>query len=1251
MRRNRDSVVRSTKALLLSVAAVTAFAGRAEAQTWTGSTTGSWSVAANWAGGVPNTATATALVDNGNPQNTNVTVDGGFVVGTLVISSGDQVTIANSFTFNLANLLSNAGTVTLNSSGNNVILNPNGGSLLMNGGGTIVLNGGNSSLAFLGNNGTINNANNTVTGQGVVANNNCFFINGGTVNANVNGSAIFVDPAGAGMTNSGTLTSSNGATLRISGQFGGGLTNSGTISAQNNSVTQLESNMGVTGGTFATSGTGVVKTADGNSVNLDSINNLGNWTLGNNSISSYTGDLFNSGSINMAAGANNVQFNFNSGTTNLTGGGTINMNTPSGGNNFLHNGNGRLVNVNNTIRGTGVIANNNGFFTNEVGGLVSADVSGQAIFCDPRSSADSFINNGNMRAANGGILQLTGQFGGGVTNNGTISAQTGSEVQLFSSIGIVGGTLNSAGTGIIRVLDGHTAGVQSITLAGNVIVGNNSTLNLSPSTISNSGSININAAANNSVVALVAGGTVTLTGGGTVNMTSGTGTLAGVAFIAGSGTFVNQNTAIPGAGNLAANNIAFVNNGTVSADLSGQAIFVDPVNGGGTIDFTNNGTMQASNGGILQLSGQFGGRINNTTGRIIANNASNVQMFSANSVVGGTLSSAGSGTISVSAGHTAFITEVTNNGAMVVLNAADLQAGGAVTNNGSISLNPVASNARLLANGSTSLAGTGTVFLTDGGSTGRSGFVTTGGTIVIGASQTVRGVGDIAGNNGAILNNGTIVADQNAKTIFCDPVNAAGGFVNNNVMSATGGGILQFTGQFGGSVTNNGTISAGSASLIQYLTSNFVSGGTLTSSGTGANEVAAGHSAFFANNVNTGTINVQNNAAFNGSGTLVNNGTIALNPGASSARFQSNSGTYLVTGTGVILMNAGAGGPAEIGVPGNTIDFGASITVRGRGNIAGNNGAIVNRGVIAASGGGEIFVDPLNAAGGFQNLGTLRVENASQMRFNGQFGGGVTNSGHVDVQAGGTLVTENSHPMSGGTMTLNGVWTAATSSNTDLIRFRGSGTLNISNSARVGLLAGGGTNGTSRVTSLSIASNGRLDLNDHDLVIDYTGSSPIGTIRPLLQSGFGSGSWNGSTTMITTTAGATAAGTPDKTGIGYVEATDLGSPANFSGVPIDSTCVLLRYTLLGDSTMDYTVNISDFARLGANFNLASNWFNGDYNYDGTTNIGDFSLLASNFNKVYTPAADLPRGSAVPEPGSAMLIAMGTAMSLKRPRRR
>jgi autotransporter-associated beta strand protein len=175
--------------------------------------------------------------------------------------------------------------------------------------------------------------------------------------------------------------------------------------------------------------------------------------------------------------------------------------------------------------------------------------------------------------------------------------------------------------------------------------------------------------------------------------------------------------------------------------------------------------------------------------------------------------------------------------------------------------------------------------------------------------------------------------------------------------------------------------------------------------------------------------------------------------------------------------------------------------------------------------------------------------------------------------------------------------------------------------------------------SIDAANGARLDMYDNELIVDYTGASPIGSIVALLQSGYNGGAWTGNGIASSTAAANVGAAT--KTALGVAEATDIFSsfPATFAGQSIDNTSVLVRYTAYGDANLDGIVDTTDFNLLAANFSgTGKRWSQADFNYDGSTDTVDFNLLASNFAAVVpgTPAG-ASLGALVPEPASMSLV--------------
>jgi hypothetical protein len=198
-------------------------------------------------------------------------------------------------------------------------------------------------------------------------------------------------------------------------------------------------------------------------------------------------------------------------------------------------------------------------------------------------------------------------------------------------------------------------------------------------------------------------------------------------------------------------------------------------------------------------------------------------------------------------------------------------------------------------------------------------------------------------------------------------------------------------------------------------------------------------------------------------------------------------------------------------------------------------------------------------------------------------------------------------------------------------RVTGNGGLNV-DGGLLQITAGATANSAtsaSTVNSLAVGPTAKLDLTNNKLTVNYgAGPSPAASIEAMLTSGYGSGSWNGST-------GITTSSSTTKTGLGWKD--DTGAQA-----------VLVKYALYGDGDLSGSVDLTDFTFLAANFNKASGatWLQGDYNYDDQVNLTDFTFLASNFNQSL-PSSSL--GSAVPEPGIVGAIGIAAGLLVRRRR--
>jgi hypothetical protein len=116
-------------------------------------------------------------------------------------------------------------------------------------------------------------------------------------------------------------------------------------------------------------------------------------------------------------------------------------------------------------------------------------------------------------------------------------------------------------------------------------------------------------------------------------------------------------------------------------------------------------------------------------------------------------------------------------------------------------------------------------------------------------------------------------------------------------------------------------------------------------------------------------------------------------------------------------------------------------------------------------------------------------------------------------------------------------------------------------------------------TQLNFAGSGKLDLADEELIANAT----VATVQSNIKSG-----------QLFTSA-------PNGV-LGY---RDFGNGQTE-----------VRFTLLGDSDLDQTVNVADLANLAGNFGKTAGavWLQGDFDYNGIVNVADLADLAGNFGQ-------------------------------------
>jgi hypothetical protein len=487
------------------------------------------------------------------------------------------------------------------------------------------------------------------------------------------------------------------------------------------------------------------------------------------------------------------------------------------------------------------------------------------------------------------------------------------------------------------------------------------------------------------------------------------------------------------------------NAGRVAADVDGRVLRMAANSN------TNSGLLEAIDGGILELSGTH--LVQSSPGILRATDAT-VKLLNSTWVDGGTLLTAGDGIIEAHPG-TPGLTDVTLDGELVVLAGSKLYAGyDAITNNGTITLNPdrlaTASALSAWQYHNVTIGGTGEIVMCTSGDVTEARIETTGETMINGPLHTIRGTGAITC---PFTNDGLIQADDAGKALRL--YSSKG---NSGTIEARNGGILELT-QSILTQTPSGVLRA-DGSTIKLLDGSRVVGGTIETNNGGIIESHPGSTALCETTL-TGKLDVLGGARlYAGYDTVVNDGTITLNPNhqpedAILTGWQYHTVTLAGTGE-VVLCTDGDVNSARIETTGETMANGPQHTIRGEGLIS---CAFINQGVIAAdapgrtllltgspksneglvtarsggileltmrlnqSGAGAVLADGgvVRLSSGTVAYGSMNTGNGGIIRCASGVSGMIEahNLGAVDVQPGARLVAGYGTLTNDGTITLN----------------------------------------------------------------------------------------------------------------------------------------------------------------------------------------------------------------------------------------
>ena len=674
--------------------------------TWKGGP-GNWSVAANWNGGVP-TATTDASIDGGNPVVSPVTLDiGGAQVRNLTIDSDDSLNFNNgtSLTVN-GSSVSNAGKITLNSTGSSTELIIANTALTLSGGGSLTMSN-NANNIIIGNATTDTLTNqSTIQGSGNIGGGRMTLSNSGTINANQ--PTPLTIQANGGVTNTGTMEATNGilafsgdtvtnTTGKISAsnstlQVINSTLNGGTVTLTGASALQL-SNGTVQSGTLTNSSTGVIESLSNTTNTLGGAitNPVGGVVqVDNNSTLNLLGGTYtNSGTTEVNSGGNFTILKVNGSAVTATGGGTIALSNNA--NNIIEGAASTDILTNQeTIQGSGNIGNGIMGLVNSSSGNIIANHNIPLII---NTSSSGFNNQGTLTVNAADVLQIT----------------TNTPFQNFSGTTLTGGAYNVSGT-----MQFGAAGTRLVTNAANI------TLTGSAAQIIDFNNENV------------------LTGFAT-NATGASFALAGGANFTTAGNFTNNGTLTVGSGST------FKVNGNLT-NFSGTTLTGGTYNLTGTLQF--NGANVVTNSANITLSGATSQILNQTSGNGLANFATNSSSGVFSLGGGRTLTTAGS---------------FTNAGSMVIGSGSMLTVGGTGTTY-------TQTGGSTLDDGSLALSGTGLLALNAGtlfGIGSVTGAVKSSGTVSPGNAASSPGVlketGAYTQNSGgtlAISVGGTTVGTQ-----------------------------------------------------------------------------------------------------------------------------------------------------------------------------------------------------------------------------------------------------------------------------------------------------------------------------------------------------------------------------------------------------------------------------------------------------------------------------------------------------------
>jgi len=320
-------------------------------------------------------------------------------------------------------------------------------------------------------------------------------------------------------------------------------------------------------------------------------------------------------------------------------------------------------------------------------------------------------------------------------------------------------------------------------------------------------------------------------------------------------------------------------------------------------------------------------------------------------------------------------------------------------------------------------------------------------------------------------------------------------------------------------------------------------------------------------------------------------------------------------------------------------------------NSAGNDYAISGTGTIGDSdlqGDGNIYKSgsgTLMLGGSTTYNGALLI-NAGLVRTTGSIA--ISKSVNIDNEGAfaveGTATVGEIIGVPNGVVTVgDGAASAMLTAND--IRF---GSLSIAIGSSAVIRPNGGPGGTSVLNNLAIAGTvnawtAALDLNNNDAIVRSSAANKAADFARLynqVKQGFNNGAWTG----LGITSGTAATNPSADTGLAVVDNALLGY-TDFSGQRATADSILVKYTYYGDIDLNGQVNADDLTVFANNFGrmTGATQVDGDIDFNGAVNADDLTVFANNFNKGVGNPLAAASVTAVPEPGSCVLVLVGVAL--------